>query len=77
MMCAEGDGKIIDHTVKSKFSKFTESNFDELRLEIVKPVTNQKEIVSVTSRTKFFEKFRDTKVVHFYKCPAYLDSNNL
>lgn len=62
--------KIFSYESSSRFSKITPS-FDTMRLLIKDPITKEEHLDAITTRSSFFNKFKDNKVTHFYIQPTW------
>lgn len=63
------NSRVIYEEAPAKFSEFSDSKFEAIRLEINNRVENKVVQLSVTRKSDFFLKFRDCRLTHFYVSP--------
>lgn len=61
---------IIQHECASRFSKINPS-FAKMRLLVKDPITGQFHLEAITKRSRFFSKFQDVTVTHYYEKPKW------
>ena len=63
-----GKDKIICWECDAKFSKIAE-DYEKIQILVKDKVKETRRLYDVTERTRFFEKFKDTRILHFYLNP--------
>lgn len=66
---------VIYHEASSKFSK-VKPKYDQLRILYKDKITTKRELKSISKASRFFDKFNDTIVTHFFITPEFNFDDN-
>jgi hypothetical protein len=62
---------VIFYESPIKFSKVAHPSFEKVRVLVRSPISRTRSLHEIKEKTKFFEKFHDIEITHFYVRPTF------